>query len=373
MTFQLFDTVVMIGLANAHVFAGVALFKTPRTRSNELLAAILVVLGLLCAKILLHTLGLWQRPAFRYFPLGIDLFLQPLLLLYVLALTEPQRLNKRLFATHLALPFLFLLHAFSVYSGTVFLDDESAKSRVVGILVYDGVKRIEDVLSVILGIYYGTMAYAQLRRYSRWVDTYSANTAVPTYQWLRTLLWVTAVVLVLLGLMLVSQQFRIIPFVPIQLFYTYLVFLIYVFGFFGFRHQEFTLSLGVIAKKSEASSNTQLAELWARFEQLMQGQQLFLEPDLNLHQCADRLNCSTQILSEAIRLSQHKNFRDCVNHFRIEDFKRRIVGADLRKETIMGVAYASGFNSEPSFYRIFKDKTGITPKEFLRGSGAMSS
>jgi AraC-like DNA-binding protein len=147
-----------------------------------------------------------------------------------------------------------------------------------------------------------------------------------------------------------------------------LVFLIYVFGFFGFRHQDFKISLDLISKKSEAASNIQLKDLLDKFEQWMHSTKPFLEPDLNLNQCAEKLNCSPQNLSEAINSSSFKNFRDCINHYRVEEFKQRIQKANLQKETIIGIAFDCGFNSEPSFYRIFKEKTGITPKEFLNFS-----
>jgi AraC-like DNA-binding protein len=365
MQFQFFDAIAFIGLINALVFAGIILYKKPSTASNQLLSGILLVLGLLCAKILIHTLGLWQTTYFRYFPLGIDLWLPPLLFLYVLALTEPQKLHKSLILKHLSLPIVFLVYTFVVYFSTVFIENLAQKTSISNAFFYGEIKLIEDVLSVILGIYYGFLAYRQLQKYQRWVETYISNTAVPTYQWLLSLLFFTAFVLFLLGLMLSSQHYQIVSPVPILLFYFYLVFLIYVFGFFGFKHQDFKTSLELISKKSEAVSNIQSKELLEKFERLVQTAKPYLEPDLNLNQCAEQLKCSSQNLSEAINLSNFKNFRDCINHFRVIEFKERIQQANLKKETILGIAFESGFNSEPSFYRIFKEKTGLTPREFV--------
>ncbi len=366
MIFRLFDVVVSIGFFNSCIFAIVILAKINRTATNKLLASLLFVLGLLSAKILLHTLGLWQTPLFRYFPLGIDLWLPPLLWFYVLALTEPKKLTQSLFQKHLPIPLLFLFYALLVYGCTILIDNLDGKTYVANRLWYDEIKTIEDVLSVIWGVYYGILSYNQLKKYQKWVENYISNTSVPTYKWLRNLLIVSAVVLLLLGIMVVSQQFHILSFGPIQLFYFYLVFLIYVFGFFGFRHQDFKVSIDLISKKSEVSSNTNLMVLLENLQHWMHSEKPYLEPDLNLNQCAARLNCSTPSLSEAINLGKNTNFRDYVNQLRIEEFKSRIVRANLQKETIMGVAYDCGFNSEASFYRIFKEKTGITPKAFLQ-------
>lgn len=363
--FYFFDAVVLIGLFNAFVFGGVIFLKKPNSTSNHLLTVVLLVLGLLCAKILLHTLGLWQTPLFRYFPLGIDLWLPPLLWLYVIALTEPQKLQKSLIKTHLAVPVLFFGYSLVVYVGTVFVKNLDRKTIIAHQLFYNEIKISEDILSVLLGVFYGGLAYQQIHKYQYWVTTYLSNTAIPTYNWLRNLLLVTGFILILLGLMLASQQFYDVSVVPLQLFYFYLVFLIYVFGFFGFRHQEFKISIDLITKKTDAVSNIQQTDLLKELAEWMKTEKPYLEPNLNLNQCAERLNCTSQALSEAINLIKNQNFRDYINNLRVEEFKHRITQVNLQKETIMGIAYDCGFNSEASFYRIFKEKTGKSPKEFL--------
>lgn len=366
MIFRPFDVVVFIGFFNSCIFAIVILAKINRTATNKLLASVLTVLGLLSAKILVHTLGLWQTTIFRYSPLGIDLWLPPLLWLYVLSLTEPKKLSQSLFQKHFLIPLLFLFYALLVYFCTISIKNLDEKTSVANRLLYDEIKIIEDILSVVWGIYYGILSYNQLKKYQKWIESYISNTAVPTYKWLRNLLIFSAVVLLLLGIMIVSQQFHIFSFVPIQLFYFYLVFLIYAFGFFGFRHQDFKISIDLISKKSEVSSNSNLMDLLENLQHWMQSDKPYLEPDLNLNQCAAKLNCSVQTLSEAINLGKSTNFRDYINQLRISEFKSRIAKTNLQKETIMGVAYECGFNSEASFYRIFKEKTGITPKAFIQ-------
>ncbi len=365
-SFHIFDTIVLLGLLNAVVFASVIRCKKPQSVADGILAAVLLIFGLLCAKILLHTLGCWEQPGFRYFPLGIDLWLQPLLFLYVLALTEPRRLQRSLVLQHLLLPGFFLAYAIVVYLCALFFGQESGQFDVESYLLYTKTKAFEDFLSIFFGFLYGYWAYQQLGKYQQWVSTYTSDTAIPTHRWLHRLLLASALVLLLLSLMLLFEYFKVFSVVPLQLFYFYLVALIYIFGFFGFRHQDFRDAVDLIYKKSTAVSNLEWKELLQKFETWLQAEQAYLQPSLKLEQCANALKCPPQLLSAAIQASAYKNFRDLVNHFRVETFKARISKSDLKKETIMGIAYDCGFNSEPSFYRIFKEKTGLRPTEFLR-------
>jgi hypothetical protein len=197
------------------VFAAFVWFKKPCTAADALLAAILVVLGLLCAKVLLHTMRLWEERGFRYLPLGIDLWLQPLLFLYVLALTKPRRLQRSLMLKHLLLPFVFLTYAVVVYGCFLVFGQGVGQFDVAIHLYYTEIKALEDLLSIVLGFWYGFGAYRQLGVYHRWVRTYTSDTAIPTHRWLLRLMLATAVVLLLLGAMLISEYLVTIQAVPI--------------------------------------------------------------------------------------------------------------------------------------------------------------
>jgi AraC-like DNA-binding protein len=54
-----------------------------------------------------------------------------------------------------------------------------------------------------------------------------------------------------------------------------------------------------------------------------------------------------------------------VNEYRIEEVKKRMVDPAFKHLTILAIAYDAGFNSKSSFNTIFKQKTGMTPSEYL--------
>ena len=45
--------------------------------------------------------------------------------------------------------------------------------------------------------------------------------------------------------------------------------------------------------------------------------------------------------------------------------KEKLLEPDSKKYTILSAAYESGFNSSSTFYRIFKEHTGMQPKAFI--------
>ncbi|MEJ0105739.1 MAG: helix-turn-helix domain-containing protein [Bacteroidota bacterium] len=54
-----------------------------------------------------------------------------------------------------------------------------------------------------------------------------------------------------------------------------------------------------------------------------------------------------------------------MNEYRVDKVKQRLNDPGSARLSILGIAYECGFNSEASFYRIFKDIAGVSPKEYL--------
>lgn len=62
-----------------------------------------------------------------------------------------------------------------------------------------------------------------------------------------------------------------------------------------------------------------------------------------------------------IKLSPYENFYDLINTYRIEAIKQQLLTSD---EQIIQLAYQNGFKSKSTFNKIFKEKTGMTPKAY---------
>ncbi|MBL4678891.1 MAG: ABC transporter permease [Mucilaginibacter sp.] len=59
-----------------------------------------------------------------------------------------------------------------------------------------------------------------------------------------------------------------------------------------------------------------------------------------------------------------KSFSDLINEYRVHAATRKMQDAAYDHLTLLGIAYESGFNSQSSFNRIFKQITGKSPQEY---------
>jgi AraC-like DNA-binding protein len=81
---------------------------------------------------------------------------------------------------------------------------------------------------------------------------------------------------------------------------------------------------------------------------------------------AEKLNVSTNNLSQIINEKLGKNFYDFVNEYRVETAKELLLNPKKQHLTLLAIAFDSGFNSKSSFNNVFKKQTSLTPSEFKK-------
>mgnify|MGYP002640239236 CR=1 FL=1 len=91
----------------------------------------------------------------------------------------------------------------------------------------------------------------------------------------------------------------------------------------------------------------------------------YLNSELSLQELADKLDVKRHQLSNTINQKHQKNFFEFVNNFRVEDVKIRMADPQNKHVKLISLAYDAGFNSKASFNRIFKQKTNMTPSQFI--------
>ena len=117
------------------------------------------------------------------------------------------------------------------------------------------------------------------------------------------------------------------------------------------------LSKNVIAKREEIDS--------ALKERLIQ-EKLYKNPYIGPKEVAQLLAVRKEVLIEYLRMEYQQSFNEFLTHLRLEEFKRICDSGDFTNLSISGLAYEVGFKSRATFYRIFKQKVGVSPGVYLQ-------
>jgi AraC-like DNA-binding protein len=96
---------------------------------------------------------------------------------------------------------------------------------------------------------------------------------------------------------------------------------------------------------------------------------LYLNKQFNLNWLAAELEIKAKHISIAIKENNFENFSVYSNHFKIQKAKKLIKNNYLQNYSIEALSLACGFKSVNTFYRIFKNETGITPNTYSEIEG----
>lgn len=111
------------------------------------------------------------------------------------------------------------------------------------------------------------------------------------------------------------------------------------------------------------SDNNASDELFARICILMEEEKMFLKSDLKLTDVSKALGTNNTYVSTCIKSQKGCSFSQFVNRYRVEYAKKEMQGR--RGEKLSTIGMESGFSNETSFFRAFKQVTGMTPGEWL--------
>lgn len=145
----------------------------------------------------------------------------------------------------------------------------------------------------------------------------------------------------------------------------------YEMGYFAIALVLIGLGIEAILKTASdpqlttpATDRSATREKARRLKETVAVNRLYEDPELTLTTLALKLQMHPHELSRVINEGLDKNFSDFLNEFRVREVARKIQDPAYNHFTLLGIAYGSGFNSERTFQRVFKELTGKTPSAY---------
>lgn len=132
--------------------------------------------------------------------------------------------------------------------------------------------------------------------------------------------------------------------------------------------------LGLTDKyRSSSLKGVEEIKLFERLKNLLEEEKGYLSPVLTLKGMADRLATNTKYLSQVVNHQTGCNFQQFLNLYRVEEAKKKILSNSFSNLTLYGVALLCGFKNKSTFYKVFKEVTGLTPKDYIKDQTAKSN
>lgn len=306
----------------------------------------------------------------------------PLLLWYVRSLIYRDFQLKRFDLVYL-LP--FVAYALYEYFSYFRFDSATKVSMLQGYTPYGEsllnleIGFVREVLRFLFGIF-ALLEIHNCRRQIR--DSYS-NVEKIDFKWLLILVWGFLslrgwAVLVNIALTLAAHLQVMVDFRLMGLASNYAVFiLVSAMIFLSLTNSSMFEGLDSRDDKSTGADTETEREggkpaidsaLVEKISRYMEREKPYLAPTLTLEQLSTQLEIPKRTLSNIINRHFERNFFEFINHYRIEEAKRRLADVNGAGQTVMDIMLDSGFNTKATFNSFFKKLVGMTPTEFRHRS-----
>ena len=132
------------------------------------------------------------------------------------------------------------------------------------------------------------------------------------------------------------------------------------------KTQDEHLSMMQIKYANSSLTEQQRIKIYEDLLAYMDRVKPYLNPRLNLHSIASDLNTNTNYLSQVVNYQTGCNLVQFINRYRVEEAKKRITDQHLRHLNTFAVAFECGFDNRSTFYKVFREVVGMTPKQYIQ-------
>lgn len=112
-----------------------------------------------------------------------------------------------------------------------------------------------------------------------------------------------------------------------------------------------------------ALGDEQAQRIAAKIQQAVYQDALYLDATLTLYKLAAYMGVPAHYVSQTLNQRLQQSFYDCINEARVAAAKQRLSQSG---DSVLTIAMDVGFNARSSFYKAFKNSTGLTPVQYRK-------
>lgn len=356
----LYQLILALGAVQGLILGAILFFSaSPKRQNNRYLAALLFFFSYRLIVELLKSLDLVRQDSWTYHVfLEYNWIYGALIYFFVLTYVQPNFKWSRKDLLHFLPVGIEFLFSNWVKIQNFYWDGSRESLSWLGAQSYILWMHTPFAFLVALGLIIWYVRRAQLLLQD---EQPRSNSGKASIQWLQNILKVyfyfSIIIMLVLLIDFLFFDYAFNPFYPLPT-YIGLAGITYWLALEGYaRRNDASLKKAII----KAGQLDQLKSIIPRLEALMQEEQLFLNPELNLRDLAERLSIKPHHLSQALNRILQKNFNDYINAYRVNEAIRLMNHPDYAHYSLMAIALESGFNSKATFNRIFKKIKGQAP------------
>ncbi|MDX2250332.1 MAG: AraC family transcriptional regulator [Bacteroidia bacterium] len=368
--FNIYSVVLLFGFVQAVIYAVLLIVRGIREQrlSDHLLAALLMMAAIILLPYMLGFMGIpviWTTLLF--FPTDPGLLLGPAVYYYLVCLTDMEFRFKKQHLWHI-LP----IGAYIVYRLSVFLQGSAFVQLWIEEVDIPYIRTMVEISTLTSNYLYLFLTIRHYNRYRKWVETQFSNTQEIRFSWYRNYLLLIAAVFTCSWFFSLLNTFGVqLSFTQNWWEYVFISIAIYIMSIRGFQQKPPVLIHFPLPQTQtpEPEKNRlpdkEMENTLVMIRLLMEKEKLYLQPDLSLREVSQRLNLPNTLVSQVINTGLGQNFNQFVNTYRINAFRQAAQNPSFRHLSLLAIAMDCGFNSKATFNRVFKQTTGVSPRDFL--------
>ena len=127
-----------------------------------------------------------------------------------------------------------------------------------------------------------------------------------------------------------------------------------------------------VTEPMATSEESRIQEIYRNIIDLLQTQKLYRDSNLSVTSLAMELNTNERYISRAINRHSHSNFTALINKYRVDEACTLLQNKNNRLKVSI-IAKRVGYGDPSTFYRHFKEITGLTPAQFAEMNDGMTA